>query len=73
MMQIDSCLRNGSLGEAVALAVRAQSTSERAFFDENMLPMLYFSDEHLLAVFAPFFLPVGIHVLGRWVSACKKS
>jgi phosphatidylinositol glycan class S len=37
--------------------------SERLFFDPNMLPQLYFPDEHKYAIYVPMFLPILVPIL----------
>jgi phosphatidylinositol glycan class S len=34
--------------------------AEKAFFDPNMVSMLYFPAEHLLAIYMPFFVPIAV-------------
>lgn len=41
---------------------QASIAAHAAVFDPAMVPLLYFPDEHLYAVFAPFFVPVVLHV-----------
>ncbi|KAJ3026888.1 UNVERIFIED_CONTAM: hypothetical protein HDU68_004901 [Siphonaria sp. JEL0065] len=43
---------------ALAASRVAITAAERAFFDPTMVSLLYFPDEHKLAVYLPLFLPV---------------
>lgn len=45
--------------------------SSRAFYDPSMLPMLHFPSEHMYAVYAPFFAPIVLPVLGGLIKAIK--
>lgn len=56
---------------ALRLARRALNAAQRAFAHSSMLPSLYFPDEHLLAVVAPFFAPVVVHVVGAWLRRAR--
>ncbi|KAJ3075899.1 hypothetical protein HDU99_001450, partial [Rhizoclosmatium hyalinum] len=49
--------------EALAASKVAIGAAERAFFDPTMVSLLYFPDEHKLAVYLPLFLPVGVPLL----------
>jgi phosphatidylinositol glycan class S len=60
--------RDGDHVAGLAAARRALVCTERAFYDPSMLPALYFPDEHLYAVYSPFFLPVVLPLL----VACKQ-
>eukprot|EP00668_Euglena_longa_P030012 GGOE01037404.1.p1 GENE.GGOE01037404.1~~GGOE01037404.1.p1 ORF type:complete len:396 (+),score=88.93 GGOE01037404.1:3-1190(+) len=60
---------------ALRLAQRALRQSEDAFFHPSLFGQMYFPDEHRLAVFSPFFLPVlfslalGVaHFKRQWTS-----
>jgi len=60
-------------GQASQAAVAA---AHRAFFHPQMLPALYFPDEHLYAVYLPLFLPVTVPLvsgLAAWFAAWKKQ
>lgn len=56
-------------GDIITLISAYQSSklaveqAEAAFFDPTMTSLLYFPDEHLLAVYAPYLLPVAISIL----------
>lgn len=60
-------------GFASQRAVRAAS---QAFFHPDMLPALYFPDEHLYAVYLPLFLPITVPLLAaliKMLTAKKKQ
>jgi len=44
--------------QAAQYARDAILSAEKAFFDPNMVSMLYFPAEHLLAIYMPFFVPI---------------
>ena len=48
-------------GEA---ALRCSRSAHDAFYAESLLPTLYFPEEHVYAVYAPLFVPIGLPVLG---------
>jgi len=45
--------------------------ADQAFFDASLLPLLYFPEEHIYAVFAPFFVPTVVPVLAAVFTALK--
>ncbi len=49
--------------EAMFVSKAAFVAAESVFYDPSMLPLLYFPEEHVYAVFAPFFVPVALHAL----------
>ena len=49
--------------QASVYARQAILAAESAFFDPTMVPLLYFPDEHKLAIFMPFFVPIAIPLL----------
>ncbi|KAJ1732956.1 GPI transamidase component [Coemansia biformis] len=49
--------------DAFASAASASGLAEAAFFDPTMVSMLYFPDQHKLAIYMPYFLPVTIPLL----------
>jgi len=55
--------QNGSYEEAITASSNAKVQAEKAFFDPTMLPLLYFPEEHLYAVYAPFFVPALVPVI----------
>ncbi|KAJ1678492.1 GPI transamidase component, partial [Spiromyces aspiralis] len=56
-------LERGQLVEAFSSSVEASSLAERAFFDPNMVGMLYFPDEHKYAIYFPFLIPAAVPVI----------
>lgn len=54
---------------SVVLARRALHASTSAFFDPTMLPLLYFPQEFIYAVYFPFMTPLIMAML----SACKQQ
>ncbi|KAJ3330724.1 hypothetical protein HDU91_003510, partial [Kappamyces sp. JEL0680] len=55
-------------GDAAAEAKSAIVHAEKAFFHPEMVAMLYFPTEHLMAIYMPFFVPIAvpmISALGR--------
>lgn len=48
-------------------ATRANVLSSRAFFNPNMLALLYFPMEHIYAVYTPLFVPVSIPLLAALI------
>ncbi|KAJ3067054.1 hypothetical protein HDU98_009734 [Podochytrium sp. JEL0797] len=57
---------------ALAASRVAITAAERAFFDPTMVSLLYFPDEHKLAVYLPLFLPVGVPLVSTIVQEIKK-
>eukprot|EP00019_Armaparvus_languidus_P012150 CAMPEP_0168588498 /NCGR_PEP_ID=MMETSP0420-20121227/5491_1 /TAXON_ID=498008 /ORGANISM="Pessonella sp." /LENGTH=74 /DNA_ID=CAMNT_0008623943 /DNA_START=1235 /DNA_END=1455 /DNA_ORIENTATION=+ len=47
----------GEFDEALKSSGAAMLAAETAFFDRDMLAMLYYPDEHNLAIYLSFFLP----------------
>jgi len=48
-------------------ALRSSSESlflaEKAFFDRNMLSMLFFPEDHKFAIYIPLFLPIAYPIV----------
>jgi phosphatidylinositol glycan class S len=59
----------GRVEASVVLARRALHASTSAFFDPTMLPLLYFPQEFIYAVYFPFMMPLIMAML----SACKQQ
>lgn len=53
----------GRLETALTLSSRAFDLSQRSFFDQSLLSLLYFPDDQKYAVYCPLFLPVSIPIL----------
>ncbi|KAJ3031143.1 UNVERIFIED_CONTAM: hypothetical protein HDU68_006274 [Siphonaria sp. JEL0065] len=58
---------------ALAASRVAITAAERAFFDPTMVSLLYFPDEHKLAVYLPLFLPVLVPLFSTIVQEIKKK
>uniref|UniRef100_A0A7S4CF83 GPI transamidase component PIG-S n=1 Tax=Eutreptiella gymnastica TaxID=73025 RepID=A0A7S4CF83_9EUGL len=57
---ISKTSRSGFYSFALERAQVALKQSENAFYDESLLAQLYFPEEHKLAVYVPFFLPLSM-------------
>lgn len=55
----------GELNEAHLMSKNALILAEEAFFDPDMVAMLYFPDDHKFAVYLPLFFPVIVPVLSN--------
>ncbi|KAJ8749202.1 hypothetical protein K2173_018675 [Erythroxylum novogranatense] len=53
----------GAYGASAVCSRQARSLAEDAFYHPSIMSVSYFSFEHCFAVYSPFFLPVGMHVL----------
>lgn len=51
---------DGEFESASNNARTAVTNAEKAFFDPTMVPLLYFPDEHKLAIYMPFFVPIAL-------------
>lgn len=66
LRQRQLCLTHLRQGEFASAGFASQSAAlgaHRAFFHHDMLPALYFPDEHLYAVYLPLFLPISVPLL----------
>jgi GPI-anchor transamidase subunit S len=54
---------NGDFEQASHHARNAITSAEKAFFDPTIVPLLYFPDEHKLAIYMPFFVPIALPLL----------
>lgn len=61
-----------NLSQVLKLSSRAKNLSNRAFFNPNMLGMLYFPDEHKYAVLTPLFGPIAVPILVAVLQEIKK-
>ena len=52
---------------------QAAIAANQAFFHHDMLPALYFPDEHLYAVYLPLFLPISVPLLGALLKLLTNS
>eukprot|EP00808_Paulinella_micropora_P013705 g4245.t1 len=71
LAQATRLMEEGKEREAMRASRNAVDAAQKAFFDPSMLPLLYFPDEHLYAVYAPFFVPVLFPILAAWVRLLK--
>ncbi|KAI9143134.1 phosphatidylinositol-glycan biosynthesis class S protein [Paraphysoderma sedebokerense] len=62
---------SNSLKPALRHSAVAIHLAETAFFDESIISMLYFPDEHKIAVYMPFFVPVGVTLLASVIRELK--
>ncbi len=58
LIQAAQSQQHGLYEEAHARVLEAAGHAERAFFDEEMVSLLYFPPEHEAAIYIPHFLPV---------------
>ena len=67
----DTCtyLRDGKFHAALEHARIAEAEAEKGFFEKSMVGMVYFPDEHKLAVYLPLLGPIGVPLL---MSAAKE-
>jgi len=65
-------LREGQIEEAQRQSLIAMERAHEAFFDPDMLSLLYFPDEHKFAIYTPLFLPISVPVILKLVAEIKK-
>jgi phosphatidylinositol glycan class S len=67
----DACnaLKEGRFHRALESAKAAEMKAERAFFERSMVAMVYFPDEHKVAVYLPLLGPVAVPLI---MSALKE-
>ncbi|GHJ89947.1 hypothetical protein NliqN6_6349 [Naganishia liquefaciens] len=51
---------------------RASALANRAFFNPNMVGLLYFPDEHKYAVYAPLFAPISVPIVVAILKEVKR-
>ena len=66
-----SLLRGGMLKEALVKATEAYRLSQGAFHHPTMMAMLYFPDDHKLAVYFPLLVPILLPLLSNVVREVK--
>ncbi|KNC49856.1 GPI transamidase component PIG-S [Thecamonas trahens ATCC 50062] len=54
---------HGQLLDAVRLATRAHVLADRALFDQSIVGLLYFPDDHKYAIYTPLFVPISLPVV----------
>lgn len=64
-------LNNGDLVSAVIASKIAFSNSEKAFFDQSLLTLLYFPDDQKYAIYVPLFLPISLPIILSFFGAVK--
>jgi phosphatidylinositol glycan class S len=62
-------LKEGRFHKALESAKLAEMKVERAFFEPSMVAMVYFPDEHKVAVYLPLLGPVAVPLI---MSAIKE-
>eukprot|EP00474_Spongospora_subterranea_P000778 CRZ01236.1 hypothetical protein [Spongospora subterranea] len=65
---LENCLtsaKSRSYNDAYNYCLVGYNAAYSAFFDETMLPLLYFPDEHVYAVYMPYFVPIAMPILSR--------
>jgi phosphatidylinositol glycan class S len=72
-LQAVEALAQGNSTRAVIEVRAADTASNRALSDPSLLGLLYFPDEHLYAVYSPFFAPVLIPILAALMSLFKRK
>ncbi len=64
-----TALKEGRFSTALESAKLAEMKAERAFFEPSMVAMVYFPDEHKVAVYLPLLGPVAVPLI---MSAIKE-
>ncbi|CAH1785714.1 unnamed protein product [Owenia fusiformis] len=64
-------LIRGNLRDAFTYSKEALIASEKAFFDQSLLELLYFPEDQKFAIYIPLFLPISIPVLMSILQAVK--
>ncbi|XP_070212014.1 GPI transamidase component PIG-S-like isoform X1 [Littorina saxatilis] len=67
----EELLAGGHLHDAFIESRNAIVASEKAFFDQSLLELLYFPEDQKFAIYIPLFLPISIPVLTSIVQAVK--
>uniref|UniRef100_A0A7S4HKN8 GPI transamidase component PIG-S n=1 Tax=Vannella robusta TaxID=1487602 RepID=A0A7S4HKN8_9EUKA len=65
-------IREGNYELAQEQSKLAMHKAHEAFFDPDMLSLLYFPDEHKFAIYTPLFLPISIPMFLKLVSETKR-
>ena len=74
VVNIESSIRylaEGKINRAMDTSKIAFSNSEKAFFDQSLLALLYFPDDQKYAIYVPLFLPISLPILLSFFSAVK--
>lgn len=64
-------LKEGRFQKALESAKTAETEAERAFFERSMVAMVYFPDEHKIAVYLPLLGPVAVPLIMSLVKEIK--
>jgi GPI-anchor transamidase subunit S len=56
-------LHSSAFNTALQHSTLALEYAEKAFFDDKMVSMLYFPDEHKYAIYTPLFGPLALPLL----------
>lgn len=67
----EELLGSGQLFDAFLASRDAVVASEKAFFDQSLLELLYFPEDQKFAIYIPLFLPISIPVLTSIVQAVR--
>ena len=60
LMQTCEALHSSAFNVALRDSALALENAEKAFFDDKMVSMLYFPDEHKYAIYSPLFGPLAL-------------
>lgn len=71
--QASEALKSREFDEAQIQSRIAMSKAHKAFFDPDMLSLLYFPDEHKFAIYTPLFLPISIPMVLKLISEIKNA
>lgn len=66
-------LAEGAYDSALQLSIEAIELAEQAFFDPNMVSMLYFPDEHKYAIYMPLFVPISVPLIMAVIKTVKRK
>ncbi|XP_064620576.1 GPI transamidase component PIG-S-like isoform X2 [Lineus longissimus] len=64
-------LKENKLRDGFLTSRQATLASEKAFFDESLLELLYFPDDQKFAIYIPLFLPISLPVIMTMLQAIK--
>ena len=64
-------LQEGKIENAMATSKIAFSNSEKAFYDQSLLALLYFPDDQKYAIYVPLFLPISLPIFLSFFTAVK--
>ena len=64
-------LKTGDIQSAAMTSKIAFTNSEKAFFDQSLLALLYFPDDQKYAIYVPLFLPISLPIIISFIGAIK--